>query len=415
MIEIEKAFIGSLLCSPELVQEASSHLLPEQFVYPSFAEIYQCILDMHDKGRAIDLVTVGNELNKTGRLEAIGGPMIMSEIAGCRISSKMAIDYAKQIAENSNVKKIKDVARGMIDAAKPEEYLHPLVLAVASRASESTHIAEGISQVTNDALSGKKNRRGVACPGIDVHLHPELTILGATAGCGKSTLALNLLASIAQEKSVVYVTLEDDRHVVQSRLLSHFSGLRLTDIRDCNLSEQYHGEQLRAAAVEVSKLKASICHSPGISQGELTTLLMRLKYIKKADLIIIDYLDRINHGGKPGEYGPQKRTCQLIADTAQKLSIPILLVHHLRKRPKIIGGNDVVGKRPTLDDLRGAGGDEARQVWFLHRGTDPETDTGKGEDLELIVAKNNNGPLGVKKLAYDLGVCKIGGLNACAF
>lgn len=398
MISTEEALIGALIIAPEWTSQCAAEVSGDAFADRNLGEVYDAMVAIVRSGAQLDLTLLCSHLGPT-KLQSIGGVIRLTNLVNDTVTPSLAPSYAEQIADASRSRSIKQCAERIAASDDPSEHVDEFIRLSASTSVHAKHVTHGISDMIKRATSGKSHRRGVPAQTGDLHLHPELTVLGAKAGCGKSTLALCIAAKVAESSRVVYLTLEDDLHVVQARMLAAKSGLRLRDIRDCMVTDN---RSIDAAAVELAKLQLFVLHEPGLQASKVPRVLTHLKFARKADLIIIDYLSRIGIRGKD-VFAETQKVCRMIADYSQKLGVPVLLIHHLRKQLK---GSEQ--SRPTLDDLRYAGVDEARQVWLLHRNVDPDTDTGVGSDMELIVAKNNNGPLGKVMLKYDLRSARIG-------
>ena len=119
-------------------------------------------------------------------------------------------------------------------------------------------------------------------------------------------------------------------------------------------------------------------------------------------MIIIDYIQLIQSNTK-SESRQQEVSdiSRKIKAMARELDVPIIALSQLSR--SVESRND---KRPMLSDLRESGAIEqdADMVMFIYREDYYKKDeerNEKREDVELIVAKHRNGPIGTVKLAFE--------------
>ena len=129
--------------------------------------------------------------------------------------------------------------------------------------------------------------------------------------------------------------------------------------------------------------------------------LRRLKSQNGLDLVVIDYLQLMNGGGKRYENRNQEvsalsRGLKLLA---KELDVPMVVLSQLSRAPETRQGDH----RPQMSDLRESGSIEqdADLVGFIFREEvyKPDREDLKGA-AELIIAKQRNGPIGRVKLVF---------------
>ncbi|MGD7018492.1 DnaB-like helicase N-terminal domain-containing protein, partial [Bacillus altitudinis] len=81
-IEAEQAVLGAIFLEPASLTLASEMLIPEDFYRAAHQKIYNMMLKLNDEGKAVDLVTVTEELAAAKLLEDTGGVSYLSELAG---------------------------------------------------------------------------------------------------------------------------------------------------------------------------------------------------------------------------------------------------------------------------------------------------------------------------------------------
>lgn len=139
-IDAEEAVAGSLLINGSTIEQIADFILEQDFYSERNKYVYAACLALHQRGQPIDQITVSEELNKRGRLEACGGAAYLSYLmANCPTSldiehhAEMVHHYAmarqiiavgRQIADigyeaTTNIDDAIDKARLLVDTIKP--------------------------------------------------------------------------------------------------------------------------------------------------------------------------------------------------------------------------------------------------------------------------------------------------------
>jgi hypothetical protein len=131
-LEAEQSVLGAILLDNESIEEANRILKIEHFYRESHREIFKAMRTLWRDKVAIDAVTLTAELTNRKKIEEVGGPAYLAELAS-------VVPTARNIAHYSNIVKSKSISREI--------------------ASQATHIAtlayEGVS---SDALVGEALR-----------------------------------------------------------------------------------------------------------------------------------------------------------------------------------------------------------------------------------------------------------------
>jgi replicative DNA helicase len=132
---------------------------------------------------------------------------------------------------------------------------------------------------------------------------------------------------------------------------------------------------------------------------EVASKTRRLKAEKGLDLVVIDYLQLMEAGGRY-----ENRNLEISAITrhlkqlAKELDIPVLCLSQLSRRPEQRGKDH----RPQLSDLRESGSIEqdADLVMFIYRDDLYNEDSEHPGEAELILSKHRNGQTGTVRLVF---------------
>ena len=227
----------------------------------------------------------------------------------------------------------------------------------------------------------------------------DLILLAARPSMGKTALMVNIATNAALKAgaSVAMFSLEMSRHQLSQRIISSISHVDLMKIISGDLNEK-EWEKVIDAMPHLGEMPLTIDDTAGISPLEVKAKCRRLKAEKGLDLIVIDYLQLMEVGGRADsrqqEISAISRSLKAIA---KELDVPLIALSQLSRAPELRSDH-----RPILSDLRESGAIEqdADVVLFLYRDDyyDPESE--KQNLGEVIIAKHRNGPTGTVELMF---------------
>ncbi len=422
-IEAERSILGAILLDNLAFNQAAEHLKPEDFLLDSHRRIYSRMVDLAESSRAIDQITLAEELDRHGEFDTIGGyPYISGLLDG--VPDRPSIEHYIKIVRD------KALLRGLIHAAT----------AAIARASEQSDPAEDI---LNDAeaqifqLSEKRIgrgfmgvqeiiresfgsidallQRGRRITGLETHYadldektsglqKSDLIIIAARPSMGKTSFAMNIAenAAIEDGKTVAVFSLEMSKEALLQRMLCSVARVDSHKFRTGSLWQD-DTRKIARAVEQLAQSPIFIDDSPGINVSEMRAKSRRLLQVQGTlDLIVVDYLQLMSGGGKRYENRTQEVSAisRGLKALAKELAVPVLALSQLSRAPESRGAGD---HRPQLADLRESGSIEqdADVVAFIFREEvykpdDPELDG----VAELIIRKQRNGPTGTVKMAF---------------
>jgi replicative DNA helicase len=224
----------------------------------------------------------------------------------------------------------------------------------------------------------------------------ELTILAARPSIGKTALSLQLSLTLAQKQNrVLFFSLEMSKESLVKRLISNVSGIDGHKLRLPHLLKKEDMDKIQQASIGLSETGLVIIDKVRDAVG-IRSACREMAESKGIDAVFIDYLQLIN---SPSYRDGRERQIADISRALKELSmefkIPVICLSQLNRKAEEID-------RPNLSHLRESGAIEqdADNVIFLN--------IPKGEDvasavfpIELIIAKQRNGPVGVVHVAYQ--------------
>jgi hypothetical protein len=95
--EAEQSLVGALLLAPERLPEAAAELESRDWSRETNRQIWEAIAAVAGRGVEVDLITVGNELESRGVLQAVGGRAQLSWLEDQVVTTRGVRWWARQI------------------------------------------------------------------------------------------------------------------------------------------------------------------------------------------------------------------------------------------------------------------------------------------------------------------------------
>lgn len=419
--EAERAALGAVLINfkPEVLDTVQRHVRSEDFYKTAHQIIFAAISELFNKGEAVDILTLTNELSHRGDLEKAGGPGYVTGLTSAVPTSANVEYYAKIVKEMSIRRTLIDISGKITVNAHSEtrecgeilEEAEKYIFEINDRQQNSGSFkdAREVIQQTITAIEKryqtKDNYTGV--PGGFSALddmtsgfqNQEMIIIGARPSVGKTAFALSLAAniSIAQGIPCGFFTLEMSAMSLMQRIIAAEARINSQRLRS-GLLRPSDFNALTDAAGRIYEAPLYIDDTPNIRLLELRSSARRMKSKHDVKVLIVDYIGLISTEDRSiPRHEQMAEVSRSLKSLARELDIPIIALSQV--------GRQSEGKEPGLADLRESGAIEqdADMVMFLHRdrGISDENE-GPPEMIEtqLIVAKQRNGPVGTVKLAF---------------
>jgi replicative DNA helicase len=224
----------------------------------------------------------------------------------------------------------------------------------------------------------------------------ELIVVASRPSVGKTDFVLNIIRHVTtmQEKTACLFSLESDTQAVMTRLIAAESKTHKSKINNGLLSAE-EWEKVSQATGKLGSVDIFIDDSPDLT---VLTMSNKLKSLyPPLDLIVIDYLGLIKGDFGQNRYEVTSEIIRQLKNLAKEFNCPIIITCQLSREIE-----DRLSKRPILSDLRDSGEIEqaADKVLFLYREDYYDPRTEKKNIVEVIVAKQRNGPVGTIELYY---------------
>ena len=421
--EAERGVLGSALIESDRVIELCSmnSLTAESFYVPAHRILFEKLIGMNQAAKAVDLLTVGEDLKQSGMLDQVGGYAFLEGLIDSTPTSAHAEYYIEIVQQKHLFRRIITQAAETIDQCYTEEGAEELLNRTQElffelsdqKASSLEEWKEVVRQTTGNIIDGVKVEDGVPTGYLSLDkelrgLHKtDMIVLAARPSMGKTSLAMNIAEHVAlgnnpehKVHAVGVFSLEMSQKQLVRRMLFSKAGVPAwKDFRsnDDNARLTQAGDQLMKAPVIVDD-------SAGLDIMDLRARARRMKRLYHVDLIVIDYLQLLADKRRQRD-GRQQETASIsnsIKAMAKELNVPVLILSQLSRAPEQ-GGRDGT---PRLSDLRDSGAIEqdADVVLLLQRPS--FNDAFKGEAAEddtlaiVHIAKHRNGPTGKVEMNF---------------
>ena len=411
-VAAERAVLGAMLQSSLAVAEVSSVVRAGDFYRPQHALVFEAVMDLYGRGSAIDPITVSDELLRAGLLERAGGAALLGELYTSPLHVLSAPFHARIVADRAVLRRV--IAAGTritqlgYEAAAPErlgpddatECLNQARQALDGVAEGEVSTSAGARQVMLAALEAAEHAASsdglgglsTGLPDLDRvigGLRPgEVTVVAGRPGQGKSMLALDFVraCAFAQNGRAAFFSLEMTQAEIGARLVAASTSTPLTALRAGQLS----GEQWARIGEYVDSVDdASIVvdDSPSVTIADVRARARQYGQSRPLDLIVVDYLQLMSSGSRVEsrqvEVAEFSRGLKLLA---KELRVPVVVLSQFNRAP-----DGRLDGKPRLSDMRESGAIEqdCDIALLLHR---PGEDSDRAGEVDLIVAKNRNGP-----------------------
>lgn len=418
-IEAEQAVLGAIFLEPSAFITASEILTADDFYRNAHQKIFQVFAKLNDAGKAVDLVTVAEELSATRQLEDAGGLSYLSELAASVPTAANIAYYAGIVAEKALLRRLIRTATHIaqesytreddVDELLDEAERSIMEVAQRKNAGDFKHIKDVLVS-TYDNIEMLHNRKGDVT-GIPTGFYEldrmtagfqrnDLIIVAARPSVGKTAFALNIAQNVGTKtgENVAIFSLEMGAEQLVMRMLCAEGNIDAQRLRTGALTDE-DWRKLTMAMGSLSNSGIYIDDTPGVRVTEIRSKCRRLKQEHGLGMVVIDYLQLIQGSAHSRENRQQEvsEISRSLKALARELEVPVIALSQLSRSVE-----QRQDKRPMMSDIRESGSIEqdADIVAFLYREDYYEQDTENKNIIEIIIAKQRNGPVGTVQLAF---------------
>lgn len=423
-LEIERALLSCIMIDEDWVEKLTD-VRPEEFYFYSkqHRSIFEAMTKLENENHKVDLLSLKNYLQTTGKLSEAGGTPYLAEVIDAISTSANIRHYAEIVQNKYLLRSLINLSTNSIEIAYSEEQeANELLdkfsgdlfsLAEKKQRNIPLQIEESLYKVYAQIeewskKSGDTSGITTGYERLDTLTagwqNSNLIVLAARPSMGKTQLALNFAINAAKSEDqnpVAIFSLEMSRNELAMRLLSMVGNVSLSNLKSGRLQAD-EWTSLGMAMGSLAELPIYIDDSTSLNVLELRTKCRRLKKEKNIGMVIVDYIGLMETDNKIERHEGISRISRALKGLSKELDIPIMVLSQLNR--EVDKRQD---KRPILSDLRESGAIEqdADLVMFILRPEFYGIKDANGRDqsglAEVIIGKQRSGPTGIVKLHFD--------------
>lgn len=417
-LEAEQGVLGSILLDNDVLHEIITFLKAEDFYRDTHQVLFRVIREMYDLGKAIDPITLADELARRGLYAKIGGDEFLEQIVSTVPHAANAKYYAQIVRQKSVQREIIESCNHILREGYSNTLTSDELLELAERrifdiaedqtSGDTVELHDVITRAMDRIVRRSEERHpvtGVATGFLELDditggfQASQLIILAARPSMGKTAMALNICehAILERNTSVLFVSLEMGEMELAERLLCARSRVDNHKLRTGQNLGHREMTQLGKAYGELQAAPMFIDDTPARNMLQVTANARRLKMRQDVGLIIVDYIQLVDaEDGRESRQEQIAKISRRLKTLARELQVPVIALSQLNRNVE-----NREDRRPRMADLRESGAIEqdADLVLLLHRPEyyDPNDQPGIAE---VIVAKNRSGATGTVKLTF---------------
>ncbi|HDZ22844.1 hypothetical protein LCGC14_0203420 [marine sediment metagenome] len=418
-IEAEACVLGSMILDAMAIDQVVQILHDDYFYRPAHQIIFRCLVQMRHESKAIDLVTIKEDLVRRDLLEKIGGQDYLVALAEGVPTSANAEYYAQIVRDKALLRQLISVGTQIVRDAYETQDEAPIVVDHAEQSIfeiAEQHIGDSVitlQDLLRHTFEMLEQHEGQLITGLasgytqldeltSGFQKGEMIVLAARPSMGKTSLLLNIAENMAviDQAPVAIFSLEMSRNQLAERFLASHARFNLRQMRRGVITpETWTALQTAAGTLETAPI--FIDDSASLTVIQLMARARRLKSLHDIQCVLVDYMQLMLYSGRATSRQEQiTEISRGIKALAHDLEIPVIVAAQLNRGPA-----DRPTHTPRMSDLRESGSIEqdADVVMLLHN----EDYYHLGEEgyqprgvTDLIVAKQRNGPTGSVPLVF---------------
>jgi len=382
-IDLEEAIVGGLMLERDTFHKVESIINAEDFYKDEHKEVFKSIKSLSDRNQEYDIINVVQDLRSRGLLDKLGGPFGVTQLTQ-RIAGTHGIEgRAKKVKEFSIIRNVINICgsfahKGFEPGVDAFELVDQVLGELENVSKTESTVIQRIGDVARATLLKMKNDSVMELQTIGLpssikaltehtlgYIDPDLIILSAKSGEGKTTFAFQEAYSIAKGgEPTAFISMEMKGNQLCWKTFSSLIEEEILQIRLAKNISDGKWVQLDEIVKEMEKIPLYIIDATGLNINQITALTKELKRKHNLKMLFIDYIQLISGGSDKNfqnREGEMAYVSRKLKENCMKMSIPTMALSQLTL--------DKESKRIYVqDDLREskAIGHNADGVLFLY-------------------------------------------------
>ena len=421
-IEAEQSVLGGLMLDNDSYTSVAERIKSEDFYRNDHTLIYEGVINLAANNKPYDIVTLAELLDSREQLKDVGGMAYLAQLAENTPSAANIAAYADIVRERSVLRELISAGGKISESAfrtegrSANELLNSAEALVFSIADREARVKRGFVPIGDlvgetleriEELFKKENPiTGVSTGFYELDdmtsglQRSDLIIVAGRPSMGKTAFAVNIAqhAALKENMSVAIFSMEMPGEQIVMRILASLGRINQSKLRVGNLSDA-DWKRLVSAVSMMDSMKMFVDDTPALTPGDLQARCRRLaREQKDLGLIVVDYLQLMQVAGtKENRATEISEISRSLKALAKELQVPVIALSQLNRSLE-----QRQDKRPVMSDLRESGAIEqdADVIMFIYREEVYDPDTDQAGIAEILISKQRNGPIGMRKLRF---------------
>ncbi len=414
----ERMVLGIILTDPNAINIVYKKLTIDAFYLETHQIIYEGALSLHEQGKPVNYTTIITWIEDQKLVNKFNDSRLIINLINQTVYTSFLNDYIAIVYEKFLRRSIIQLGQeikqyGFFTEVSLEDLFFNIedkILTLTQTyqkqnlGSTADIFSDILTEIRTQLISPKITGLFSGFLEIDNIIQgfqkSDLVILAGRPSMGKTALILNITKNISDQFSIdsVFFSLELTRQQLMYRLLSTEAKISLNRLKAGKISKN-EWVQINKSVNKLSRLPLFVDDSPDLSILDIQAKLKHLKRTqsKNLGLVIIDYLQLLENSKDESRVQELSKITRALKKLARTMNITIVVLSQLSRNVEIRQN-----KRPILSDLRDSGSIEqdADVVLMLYRDEYYNPNTTNKNRMEVIVAKQRNGPIGTAFLKY---------------
>lgn len=420
----ENVIGGIIIGGKDAYWRVADVLAPEDFPSARLANLYRVCADLARSPGELDVISVGEEAQRQGVLDAAD----VTDIAGRTASFANIRSHAELVKSDAMARRVRAICAEGAKSGDVATVQAQLTSLLNAQPAHAIHASEAVTRMWTDVMA--RYAAGDELAGIPTGfpmvdemtggLQPGRVYgIGARAKMGKTVLAMNVCANVAcppldrdgnpafEPRNVGVWSLEMSSEELMQRMTCALAGAPSKLLQRPRLLDSADEEmgKLHEAIKRIKTAPLYVSDKTDVTIEQIESQARQMHACGKLDLLCIDYLGLLRLPKMDRHDLSIAHATRRVKIIAKELRIPVLLVFQLNRGSE--HGGTVRAPRPSDARDSGAIEQDLDAMFLLHRPSYYDKSASPG--LRLDLALQRNGPTGLIRLEDELHACRFTG------